>query len=105
MPKYVRGKMMSMTDKEYKSIKKVGDLYVLELVPDQQLDEKQVNAVFVDIGNAIGIKSIQEKYGITKGTLDGLCKKHYATTKITEVRNKIIAERAVAQSKLPVLTK
>lgn len=95
MPKSSKGKYILFSKAEYESIEETpeGDYKFSFSSAQQTLNETQVSELFEALCDGKSRPALMERYGLSKYSFESLCRQHYGTVKISDIRDKMKLKR------------
>jgi len=98
--KVVKGKYISFGEEEFKAIRKEGELYILDLViSEEQLNDEKVELLFKGLGEGKSKNVLCKEFNISDYTFTSVCRKHFNTIRVQEIREKLRVKNITEQVK------
>ena len=86
--KYVKGKLLEVTEAEYKNFVEKDGKYILDLVgTEKELNEEKITELFNKIRDGSSKNMVCGEYNISEIYFNSLCRKKFGTQKITDIRD------------------
>lgn len=95
--RFIKGKSITLTEAEYNKFEKVNGDYVLDLVASSDcLSESENKRLFDMLCDGKSKSVILAEFGLSEFAFGQICKKYHGSQKITEIRDKLRIQKALA---------